>query len=367
MTESGDVPRKRLRIGHVSERGGINAVRTLLERHGLVVDEVDGRADYGRDLNVDITSASRITGGIIGVQVKGGNSFRRGEQWVIPATPTDWHYWRSSTLPLIGMTWDPESDTVRWVNLTQRARSRVVVTEASYDYELQDDNGSQVITDQVLDSSTFDQFIEAVEGYLQATGSSAFLELLSEDDAARRRGVYACWTLGRLSPDPLILLRRLLPGLRAYSLLDGVSVLAHATPHPDIGWSPRNWISEPVKNEVAAAMRWTPSELVNLVHEVEQLGEDVLGWERGGVGQSLWSLMVMDPDILRLLRVATRLAVEETKLDAAARLLICYQWMADDPLADVLCLLDELPSLVDHSWVRMLVSEMREHGRIDVY
>ena len=87
MMDPGHAPQKRLCIGHVFERGGINAVRTL-ERHGLVVAAVDGRADYGRDLNGDITSASRITGGIIGVQVKGGASFRRGERWVIPASET---------------------------------------------------------------------------------------------------------------------------------------------------------------------------------------------------------------------------------------------------------------------------------------
>jgi hypothetical protein len=37
--------------------------------------EVSGRSDYGRDLNVDLTRDSEVTGGIIGVQVKGGTSF----------------------------------------------------------------------------------------------------------------------------------------------------------------------------------------------------------------------------------------------------------------------------------------------------
>ncbi len=70
-----DAPRKRLRVGHVSERGAINAVRALFERYGLVVDEVEGRSDYGRDLIVDITEDSAITGAVIGVQVKGDRRF----------------------------------------------------------------------------------------------------------------------------------------------------------------------------------------------------------------------------------------------------------------------------------------------------
>lgn len=365
--ESEEIARKRLRVGHVSERGGINAVRTLLESRGLVVDEVDGRADYGRDLNVDITAASRITGGIIGVQVTGGSSFYQKGRWAIPATPTDWGYWRASTVPVIGMTWDPATNTIHWVNLTQRARSRVHVPDGTYAYEIQDDAASEVVAEHVLDNATFASFIEATERYLEATSSTAFIGLLSDDDDARRRAVYACWTLGRADPAPLILLRRLLPGLNGRSLWDGITALAHATPHPDIGWNSRNWISEPVKREIAASMRWSPSELVSLVNEVEQFDEEILGWERGGVGQSLWSIMVMDPEILSVLRLATRLAADEGRLDAASRLLICYQWMADEPLNDVLALLDEVPQLRSHHWVPILLGELEEHGRIDVY
>lgn len=365
--ESEEVARKRLRIGHVSERGGINAVRTLLESQGLVVDEVDGRADYGRDLNVDITTASRITGGIVGVQVKGGSSYHRRGRWVIPATPADWVYWRASTLPVIGMTWDPATNSIRWVNLTQQARSHVHLAEKSYDYEFQDDRALEVVTDQVLDASTFSRFIDSIERYLQATSSSAFLELLSDDDTVRRRGVYACWALGRADPAPLVLLRRLLPAMKDLSLWDGITALAHATPHPDIGWNPQNWIPKPVKQEIAASMRWSPSELVSLVHGVEQLDDEVLGWERGGIGQSLWSLMAMDPELRRTLRLATKYAVDEGKLDAAARLLICYQWMADEPLADALALLREVPPLNTHHWVGILLEELREHGRLTPY
>ena len=82
-------PRKRLRVGHLSERGAINAVRTLLERHHLVVDEVEGRSDYGRDLIVDITEDEEITGAVIGVQVKGDRRFIREPDWELPATPSN--------------------------------------------------------------------------------------------------------------------------------------------------------------------------------------------------------------------------------------------------------------------------------------
>lgn len=85
MSTDGAGPRKRLRVGHVSERGAINAVRTLLERHGLVVIEVDGRGDYGRDLLVDV-----IEGGEgHSVAVLGEDDGRRGLIWLLGGDPND--------------------------------------------------------------------------------------------------------------------------------------------------------------------------------------------------------------------------------------------------------------------------------------
>ena len=81
-----DVPRKQLRLGHVSERGGVNTVRALLEAHGHVVDEVDGRNDYGRDLIADITDRSEITGAVIGLQIKSDRRYIADDVWKLPVS-----------------------------------------------------------------------------------------------------------------------------------------------------------------------------------------------------------------------------------------------------------------------------------------
>jgi hypothetical protein len=321
--------RKRLRVGHRSERGGINAVRALLERHDLVVDEVDGRSDYGRDLNVDVTQGSEITGGIIGVQVKGGKTFYRHGQWVIPATPADWHYWRSSTVPIIGMVHDPDTAAIRWINLSEVARSRVQID--GFSAAPQSDEATEVVVTEVLDDANFDRFLNEVETYLTATAESAYLLLVDSDDDLRRRGVFNCWTLGRRDPRPLIILRRLLPWMTGRSLIDGITVLAHATPHPDIFWTQRNWIPPLIENKVRAALRWSSDELATLVNAVETMDDGGSDWQRGGVGQSLWSIMVVDPDLCQKLPGAVRICMDAGQLHAALRLVICYQYLADDP------------------------------------
>ncbi|WP_267887760.1 hypothetical protein [Mycolicibacter sinensis] len=39
------------------------------------------------------------------------------------------------------------------------------------------------------------------------------------------------------------------------SLLDGITVLAHVTPHPDIFWTRQNWITPLIEDEVLATLR----------------------------------------------------------------------------------------------------------------
>lgn len=359
--------RKRLRVGHRSERGGINAVRTLLERHNLVVDEVDGRSDYGRDLNVDVTHNSEITGGIIGVQVKGGRSFFKHGQWVIPATPTDWQYWRSSTVPIIGMVHDPDTAAIRWINLTQLARSRVQIDDSGYNAQPQSDDLTEVVVTESLDGESFDLFLAEVETYLAATAGSAYLLLVESDDEARRHGVFNCWTLGRRDPRPLILLRRVLTSLSGRSLIDGITVLAHVTPHPDIFWTKQNWITPLIEKEVQATFRWSAEELATLVHAVETMNDGGVDWQRGGVGQSLWSIMVVDPNLSEKLPAAIRICVKAEQFQAALRLVICYQYLAEDPVATVDAIMQKHPSLAETEIADCIVEHVHEWGWLDVY
>src|SRR5215469_2079639 len=96
------LPRKKLRVGHVSERGAVNDVRALLEKHKHVVDEVGGRSDYGRDLNVDIVEGGEITGTVIGIQVKGVRKYIKSGAWELPAEPSNRRLWAESGIPIVG-------------------------------------------------------------------------------------------------------------------------------------------------------------------------------------------------------------------------------------------------------------------------
>lgn len=341
-------------------------MRTLLEHHGLVVSEVDGRADYGRDLNVDLTHGREITGGIIGVQVKSGPSYFRRGRWVIPAAPVDWEYWRSSTVPIVGMVYDPAGDVIRWRNLSRLARSAVAADEDSFNPAFHTDNAAEVVISSALDAESFEMFAAEVTAYLRATADDAFLALLDPSDEVRCRGVGNSWTLARHDPRPLILLRRLLPGLEGRSFLAALNVLAHATDHPDILWSSKNWISEPVTRAVKATLRWSTDEVVRMVHRFETMDEGGADWYRGGAGQNLWSILVADKHLRDHLPRAIESAVESRFERASARLLIMYQYLAVDPRTDVQHLVAAIPGLGEIEEAEWVIEAVRNEGRFDV-
>ncbi len=122
-------------------------------------------------------------------------------------------------------------------------------------------------------------------------------------------------------------------------------MLAHATSHPDIFWTKDNWITPLVARQIEASFSWSVDELAELVHSIETMDDGGVDWQRGGVGQSLWSIMVVDTDLCTKLPAAIRHCVESKRLEAAARLVVCHQYLADDPVAAVDAIMAEYPAL----------------------
>ena len=365
--------RKQLRVGHVSERGGVNAVRTLLEAHGHVVDEVDARSDYGRDLIVDLTESSEITGAVIGVQVKGDRSFIKNGDWELPASMKDRRYWAESSVPIVGVLWNPVDGEMRWANLTAYARADPAIStwppRRSPSISTEEPPGVSIVyftENKVLDGTTLSQMIEQLRDYLRQSSAPALLGLFDPDDERRRNAVFDCWVLGRSDARAFILLRWALPSLSGQTLRYAVTILSHLTPHPDIFWHAGNWVPPEIERQVRPAFRWSAPEVCDLVCAVDQLDEGA-GWQRGSLGQCLWSLLVVDPTLFMSVHAAIGLALAREELDAAFRLLIIYQYLADDSLTAVKDALIQYPQLRSHEFTNDLVQQIANSGRMDVY
>lgn len=359
------LPRKKLRIGTVSERGGVNAAKTLLERNRLVVQEYDTRNDYGKDLVIDLTEGDEITGAMVAAQVKGGMSFFRGNMPFIPARLSDIRLWADSTVPVIGIVWRPQPEALYWVNLTEQCRA----LQAEFKRRPPAPNHVEEIRlSHPLRDDTLPHLIANMRVFAKSTSSDAYLLLLDHDDEIRREGVFACWTYGRGDARALILLRRMLPYLKGRSFLDGVWVLNALAGNPDFFGHAGNWIPREIQSEAERHLVWTAEEAATMYYEHELLDEEREGWQRGGTGQMLWH--VLNPLGIRThppYKEALSLTVERRQMDAAYRILVALQWLAEDPMKAVTDALTDHPKLNGREDVNMLIEYIEHWGACQPY
>ena len=58
--------------------------------------------------------------------------------------------------------------------------------------------------------------------------------------------------------------------------------------------------------------------------------------------------------------------VETGRIQAAVRLLICYQYLTDNPVADVDAIMSANPALAEDEMAGWVVEELRKHGSFPV-
>src|SRR5262245_57492910 len=99
-------------------KAGVNAARSLFEACNYVFQEVELGNDFGKDAYVDLVHGREVTGLCVALQIKSGESFRRANGYAIPIEE---HYsvWRYSSLPVAGIVYDPDVDTLFWCNISK--------------------------------------------------------------------------------------------------------------------------------------------------------------------------------------------------------------------------------------------------------
>jgi len=81
----------RVRSGRRTERAGVNALRSLLEAHDHLVQEIDGGVDHDEDLFLMLVRKGYRTGHVAAIQVKSGRKYKRAvsclANWKVSSTP----------------------------------------------------------------------------------------------------------------------------------------------------------------------------------------------------------------------------------------------------------------------------------------
>lgn len=334
------------------DRQGITSAQLLFESANCVFVEVPQQHDIGKDAYVDIGQAGVVTHLCAALQIKSGVSFRRKDgSYRIPIGQHA-EAWRKSTIPVLGLVYDPEDRLFRWTDLTRHLRENPE----------QNSGNVQVLGNQILDCRTIqNDFKEAVSAYRREAGDSIALNLLG-NGFAQRAAVVDAWALGRLDARYLILLRRFLLDLQDDALCATIDVLSHACGHPDIFFTAQNWIPERVCVEARRSFHWSSQEIVHMIQvvPVEEYG-------RGTLGQSLDVLLRVDPNIRAELKNAIGILLDKNDIECAvtgAALALSYANDARNALAEIV---NQYPELCQDERFMEITYTIEEIGYISLY
>src|SRR6266498_1536481 len=107
----------------VVSREGVNAAQRFFEGCGCIFQEVALQNDFGKDAYIDLTFGEIVSPLCIAVQIKSGQPFQSaaGDYFI----PVERHAsnWRSSTVPVFGLVYDPSDNLLRWADLTGYLRA----------------------------------------------------------------------------------------------------------------------------------------------------------------------------------------------------------------------------------------------------
>ncbi|MEX2115238.1 MAG: DUF4365 domain-containing protein [Bacteroidota bacterium] len=336
----------------ITGRQGVNAAQAFFESNRCVFQEVSQQNDFGKDGYVDLGEAGVVTYLCAALQIKSGASYRttKGDYFI----PVDDHAdnWRRSTVPVFGLVFDPADGLLRWVDLTGYLR----------DHPKQSTGSVPVFRDNVLGAVSLRREFKAALAKYAASGFGALTLNLLSAGPLQTDSVYDAWALGRCDVKYLLILRRLILDLKSSALVRAIVLLSHAGDHPDIFYTPNNWIPQPIQNAIVPSFRWSPEEIAHMLRAI-----DPADWGRGTRGQCLDVLFYEDPDIVAKLHISIRLLLKDPDTTQAVRAATLALTHSRDQHQELKRLIERHPALMEHEWFQELALAVQESPNLSLY
>jgi hypothetical protein len=343
---------KQARQNRPVEKAGVRAVQAIFEDANLIFQAVDLGNDIGKDAYVDLAEGGLFKGVVVALQIKGGESFRRGDDYKVPCNEDDLALWAGSSIPIYGMVHDPTADSVHWADLTGWSKSLAPGEHRSY---------CPVPRQNLLSAETVSAWASFVRSQLHRQASPRVLDLMSNEVRRQVAAVSECFALGRSDPRPLMLLRACLRWLADVDASwPAIQILSFATPHPDVYWSADTWFPDDVKRALNATYRWD-------IDEAEFLIRAPSGdmWARGDLGESVYMLLAADPRCDQILEQLVAGTDDSEVRWQAARLRVARA--SEDALSTLELLVQSSPGLQEHELFSELRTTLLEHGHVSMW
>lgn len=272
---------------------GVAFVANVVFEAGSIFREVPQDTDVGIDGYIEFVESGTATGTLVGVQIKAGSSYhiqhkhRGGQCFKVKVSREDLNYWNVQPIPIALITYDPETSSSGWLDITGYIRRNPKTLDQGYTTLTIESTEFNVATFQSEFKGTF-------RAYRLEADLFGFADLMASNDPPNKfRGF-----LGLLS-HPTSRFSRLtcfllLKHLSYYNdaLRAAVSdTLSRYLPHPEVGFFPPPEIRDYVQ---AALGEFGRQEIISLL-ETAWLDEENL-MQRGSLGQSVGVIITNIPE-----------------------------------------------------------------------
>ncbi len=107
----------------VTERAGVNYVRSVVEGSGCLLKEINLQHDFGHDAAMMLVVDGQVRPREIAFQIKSGASYVSPTACGLPATAAHIYFWAEHDLVTLGVIYDPRRKIPAWwIDLQTAAR-----------------------------------------------------------------------------------------------------------------------------------------------------------------------------------------------------------------------------------------------------
>lgn len=333
---------------NVTSKSGVNHARTVVESCNSIFHEIHQENDIGVDAIIEIIKNEHPTGKMVALQIKSGESFFVRGKCVIPIE-NHAKYWSNHHLPMFGIVYVPSLANAYWVDIKKYIAENKDTSTIKYKptkantFDAVD--FKRVFVPTILKESPAGfSFEDSVELFRSSNYDESFLGLLllfrSYTDRKEAWDEFVNYLRQRNADE--------LPKIFPY-------FLAHIPWHPDI-WGGNEKVTNETREygkELLETLGKT--EIVKLLSMIDDKGID-----RGTVGQSVEAIISSLPQSKLYLAEIVNDNDIELNIRECAATIFAYKWR-----------LVSLPALqpVAHesSTISLIVSELKQHGRIALY
>lgn len=284
---------------------GVSKVSIVVNQANCIFHKIELENDIGNDAFIEFISGSESRSFCIAAQIKSGISYVRanGKDTFIPTDKEHLTYWDNLNLPVAGFVYNPNNDTIYWVDIKEFIlKNPGIIENGPFNIPLPIEN--------IFDLNSFDSFYNHFILYSnEMNASQSFFEATTNistinDIEAQYIGVKNLFTYHRNKNATWFILFNYFKHCNEYNLkMNLIHVISLIPGHGDIFWHQGNIVNETTRKRALELLKkvWGEMEIRQLLKYIND-GE---GIQRGYIGQSIYAIIdCLDDNINHLRKIA---------------------------------------------------------------